>query len=290
MVIGFLSGPELPLKLAIEPHKRLNKFNKDKNTEEKVEVRIGIHSAPILMYKDILGKKSVWGDGIILAKRIMDLGNTGDILLSDKTADDLKHFDQYRKVIDYVGEDKVKHGRPVKIFYAHSEGFGSAKPDLSHKGVQQALQGIISKERRLTNGPVVQIVNFGVEPPSPADADTTRYHPILRNDGNIPMNNVRIYYKVMDRVVGLNDIVRIENEIKKQAILYEGSILPAQSARVDSVELRKMAEETSAIFWLVYDFGDNESTEIVFDVRFKSYKHTRHITYLYSEIARTKKD
>lgn len=286
MVIGFLSGPELPLKLAIELHKRLNKFNKDKNLEEKVEVRIGIHSAPILLYKDILEKKSVWGDGIILAKRIMDLGSAGDILLSDKTADDLKQFDQYRKVIDYVGEDKVKHGRPVKIYYAHGEGFGNAKPDLSHRGVQQAPEETGSKERK-TNGPMVQIVNFGVEPPS-TNAETTRYHPNLRNDDSIPVSNVRIYYKVMDRVVGLNDILKMEDEIKKQVILYEGSVLPAQSARVDSVELRKTAEETSAIFWLVYDFGDNESTEIIFDVRFKNYKHTRHIMYLYSDIARAK--
>jgi hypothetical protein len=44
MAIGFLQGPELPLRLAIELHEKLNKYNKGKIPSETVRVRIGIHS------------------------------------------------------------------------------------------------------------------------------------------------------------------------------------------------------------------------------------------------------
>lgn len=156
------------------------------------------------------------------------------------------------------------------------------------KGID-ARKSVHSEDRKLTDGPLVQIVNFGIEPPASAEENTTRYHPNLRNDGNVPVSNIRIHYKVMDRVVSKNDIIRMEDEIKSQIIIYEGSISPTHSARVDSVELCRTTEEASAIFWLVYDFDDNKSTEIVYDVRFKNFKHTRHITYLHSDIARARK-
>jgi hypothetical protein len=288
MVIGFLKGPELPLELAMELHKRLRKHNATKNADEKIEVRIGIHSSPILMYKDILGKKSVWGDGIVLARRVMDLGNAGDILLSDKAASDLKQFDQYRNSIDYVGEYEIKHGKLIKIYYAHGEDFGGEKPDLNKKGVQQPQEENKIQQRKLTDGPILQIVNFGVEPPSSPQAKITNYHPNLRNDGNVPVSDVRIYYKTMDRVVNLNEIIDMENQIKSQSIVYEGSVLPSQSARVDAVVLPRTDNESSSIFWLEYDFGENGCTEVIFDVRFKDYSRTRTITYLHSDIERAK--
>lgn len=289
MVIGFLKGPELPLELAMELHKRLRKYNSTKNVDEKIQVRIGIHSSPILMYKDILGKKSVWGDGIVLARRVMDLGNAGDILLSDKAASDLKQFDQYRNSIDYVGEYEIKHGKLIKIYYAHGDDFGGEKPDLNKKGVQQPQEENKIQQRKLTDGPILQIVNFGVEPPSSPQAKTTNYHPNLRNDGNVPVSDVRIYYKTMDRVVNLKEIIDMENPIKSQSIVYEGSVLPSQSARVDAVVLPRTDNESSSIFWLEYDFGENGCTEIIFDVRFKDYSRTRTITYLHSDIERAKR-
>src|SRR5438552_2587418 len=39
MAIGFLQGPELPLKLAIEVHEKLAKYNKSKIPSEIVRVR-----------------------------------------------------------------------------------------------------------------------------------------------------------------------------------------------------------------------------------------------------------
>jgi hypothetical protein len=81
MAIGFLQGPELPLNLAIQLHGRLAKYNKSKIPAETVRVRIGLHSGPVFVVKDILNNKNVWGPGIIIARRTMDTGDDGHILL-----------------------------------------------------------------------------------------------------------------------------------------------------------------------------------------------------------------
>ena len=64
MAIGFLQGPELPLRLAIELHTNLVKYNKGRIPAETVRIRIGIHSGPVFLVKDILGNNNVWGPGI----------------------------------------------------------------------------------------------------------------------------------------------------------------------------------------------------------------------------------
>ena len=92
MAIGFLQGPELPLKLAIELHGKLAKYNKSKIPTETVRVRIGLHSGAVFVVKDILNNKNVWGPGIIIARRTMDVGDDGHILLSTRTAEDQEKY------------------------------------------------------------------------------------------------------------------------------------------------------------------------------------------------------
>lgn len=84
MAIGFLQGPELPLNLAIEIHRMLSKHNKAKIPAEIIRVRIGIHSGAAFVVDDVLSNKNIWGPGIILARRIMDIGDDGHILLSSR--------------------------------------------------------------------------------------------------------------------------------------------------------------------------------------------------------------
>src|SRR5437870_7781957 len=67
MAIGFLQGPELPLKLAVELHAKMRAYNRGKLPNEMVQVRIGIHSGPVFIVKDVRGNDNVWGQGIIIA-------------------------------------------------------------------------------------------------------------------------------------------------------------------------------------------------------------------------------
>lgn len=75
MAIGFLLNPELPLKLSIQLHQKLRSYNHSKKSnEDLISVRIGISSGPIFIVSDINGNQNVWGPGIIVARRVMDLG------------------------------------------------------------------------------------------------------------------------------------------------------------------------------------------------------------------------
>ena len=74
MAIGFSDSPEYPLRLSIQIHKILNEYNKTKKRkDDKVLLRIGIDIGPVYIIKDLNEQDNVWGPGIILTRRVMDL-------------------------------------------------------------------------------------------------------------------------------------------------------------------------------------------------------------------------
>ena len=140
MAIGFLQGPELPLKLAIELHGKLSKYNKSKIPAETVRVRIGLHSGPVFVVNDILNNKNVWGPGIVVARRVMDIGDDGHILLSSRTAEDLREIsDQYKQIIKPLYDYTTKHSQKLFLYSAYGKGFGN--PKLPIKGLYQMSSG-----------------------------------------------------------------------------------------------------------------------------------------------------
>src|SRR5574339_212054 len=58
MAIGFFQSPELPLNLAIELHRKVGIYNRAKIPTEALRLRIGIHSGPIFVVKDVLDNKT----------------------------------------------------------------------------------------------------------------------------------------------------------------------------------------------------------------------------------------
>lgn len=126
MAIGFLQGPELPLHLAIELHQRLNSFNRGKLPNETVQIRVGINSGPVFVVKDIRGNANIWGPGIIMARRIMDIGDDGHILLSSRVAEDLRQLsNEYSKIIHALDKTTLKHDVQVMVYSAHGKDFGN---------------------------------------------------------------------------------------------------------------------------------------------------------------------
>ena len=75
MVIGFNDSHEKPLRLAIELHKLLSKYNQSRNEKDKIKIRIGIDTGPVYFIKDLTGKDNFWGPGIIMARRVMDMSS-----------------------------------------------------------------------------------------------------------------------------------------------------------------------------------------------------------------------
>ena len=128
MAIGFLQGAELPLQLAIELHKKLAEYNKARIPSEIIQVRIGLHTGSIFVVNDIQGNKNVWGPGIIMARRVMDFGDAGHILLSPSLAEDLRQLsDQYVQIVKPVREVAIKHGQNILLYSAFGNDFGNQK-------------------------------------------------------------------------------------------------------------------------------------------------------------------
>jgi KaiC/GvpD/RAD55 family RecA-like ATPase/class 3 adenylate cyclase len=127
MAIGFLQNPELPLQLGIQLHSKLSEYNRGRN-EDKIGVRIGLGSGPVFIVNDINNNQNVWGPGIVLARRVMDIGDNGHILLSGDIAEQLISLkDEYRGMIKFVGEYSIKHGQTVRVYSASSLEFGNTE-------------------------------------------------------------------------------------------------------------------------------------------------------------------
>lgn len=189
MAIGFLQGPELPLKLAIELHKKLAEYNKDKIPSETVRIRIGIHGGNTFVVNDILGNKNVWGPGIIIARRIMDLGEDGHILLSPRMAEDLREIsDSYKQIIKPVHDYSIKHGQSLLLYSAYGKGFGNPKPPI--KGSQQKSKMVreIQTRQKTTLYPLIEVHMTLVNPKT----NLVRYKRIyeIKNISEDPIYNV----------------------------------------------------------------------------------------------------
>jgi KaiC/GvpD/RAD55 family RecA-like ATPase len=129
MAIGFLLNPELPFQLSIQLHRKLRTYNRGKSPEEIIGVRIGLSSGPVFVVNDINDRQNVWGPGIILARRVMDIGDNYHILLAERIAEELIALkDEYRTAIKPVVDYQIKHGQTIKLYSAFSKEFGNPKP------------------------------------------------------------------------------------------------------------------------------------------------------------------
>ena len=131
MAIGFFMHPESPLHLAVQLHSKLRTYNRGKknSNEDMLGVRIGISSGPIFIVNDMNGNQNVWGPGIILARRVMDIGDNLHILLSGSMAESLIALkDEYRMMIKPLGKYSIKHGQTIPLYSAFSQEFGNPEP------------------------------------------------------------------------------------------------------------------------------------------------------------------
>jgi KaiC/GvpD/RAD55 family RecA-like ATPase len=127
MAIAFLSNPESPLELSIQLHHKMYAHNEHKYTSDSLGVRIGLGSGPVFTVSDLNNVQNIWGPGIILARRVMDAGDNGHILIAEKLAEELISLkDEYRRVINLISNKyRIKHGQEIKLYSAYSDDFGN---------------------------------------------------------------------------------------------------------------------------------------------------------------------
>jgi KaiC/GvpD/RAD55 family RecA-like ATPase/acyl carrier protein len=131
MAIGFLSNPEIPLELSIQLHQKIHAFNNNqhKHNADSLGVRIGLGSGPVFTVSDLNNVQNIWGPGIVLARRVMDAGDNGHILIAEKLAEELISLkDEYRKAINLISyKYNIKHGQEIKLYSAYSNDFGNSQ-------------------------------------------------------------------------------------------------------------------------------------------------------------------
>jgi hypothetical protein len=134
MAIGFGDSPEKPLLLAIELHKNIQRYNSNKSDKQRLFIRIGLDSGPIYLIKDLNRHENVWGPGIIMARRVMDLARSMNILASARIANDLRTLrPEYKNILHVAGDYLLKHGNKDLIYNVYGDGFGNKKAPIERK-------------------------------------------------------------------------------------------------------------------------------------------------------------
>jgi class 3 adenylate cyclase len=108
MVLVFYTSPEAPVRCAVE----LSRALKD---HPHLRVRMGIHSGPVSGVVDVTARTNLAGAGLNLARRVMDCGDAGHILLSKHVAEDLAEFEEWRPLLHDLGTCKPvvrRRGQP----------------------------------------------------------------------------------------------------------------------------------------------------------------------------------
>ena len=108
MVLVFYTSPEAPVQCAVEISRSLKEH-------PRLQVRMGIHSGPVSGVVDLNERANLAGAGLNMAKRVMDCGDAGHILLSKRVAEDLEQYDKWRPLLHDLGSCEVKHGVRVSV-------------------------------------------------------------------------------------------------------------------------------------------------------------------------------
>jgi hypothetical protein len=114
-----------PINLAIYLHKTIDMYNKDKSSENNIALRIGISSGSHPTFFDMThGKIVPWGYNSILARRIMDLCNPNQILVSKSVRDTLLEKvlpSENIRLYDYIYKKDIfpiKHDKQGELVYS----------------------------------------------------------------------------------------------------------------------------------------------------------------------------
>ncbi|PYJ19101.1 MAG: hypothetical protein DME99_13525, partial [Verrucomicrobia bacterium] len=120
MALVFYTSPEAPAQCAVEISRALKEH-------ARLQVRMGIHSGPVSGVVDVTERANLTGAGINMAKRVMDCGDAGHILLSKHVAEDLEEYEQWRALLHDLGSCEAKHGMRVSVVNLYDDQFGNAK-------------------------------------------------------------------------------------------------------------------------------------------------------------------
>ncbi len=152
MALLFFDSPEAPVQCALEISTALRQ-------QPLMQLRMGVHSGPIKEVPDVNDRSNYAGAGINMAQRVLDCGDAGHILLSERSAEDLRSYQHWFPHLQDLGECEVKHGVRLRLFNLCKDGLGNpALPERvkCQRGLLRRLTawGAASNGRKILLGTV----------------------------------------------------------------------------------------------------------------------------------------
>jgi class 3 adenylate cyclase len=118
MALVIFRDPTVPTLVAVEISKALR-------AQTGFGIRIGLHSGPVRLVRDINQRVNVAGHGVNLAQRVMDLGDAGHILVSNPVAECLQQMGGWSDYLHELGDFELVTGVRLRLFNLWSEAFGN---------------------------------------------------------------------------------------------------------------------------------------------------------------------
>src|SRR5262245_2807449 len=135
MALAFTGSVDGPAECALEVSRALR-------AQPSLPVRMGIHSGPVQYVRDANTRENVSGVGINIARRVMDCGDAGHILVSKRFADDLAQHRRWQPYLHELGDVEVKHGVVVSLVNLYAETIGNPAPPACVTGVRRTAAGV----------------------------------------------------------------------------------------------------------------------------------------------------
>jgi hypothetical protein len=139
MALVFTGSVEGPAECALEVGRALR-------AQPSLPVRMGIHSGPVQHVRDANTRENVSGIGINVARRVMDCGDAGHILVSKRFADDLAQHRRWQPYLHDLGDVEVKHGVVVSLVNLYAETIGNPVPPACVTGVRRTAPGVPARK------------------------------------------------------------------------------------------------------------------------------------------------
>ena len=139
MALAFTGSVEGPAECALEVSQALR-------AQPSLPIRMGIHSGPVQHVKDANARENISGVGINIARRVMDCGDAGHILVSKRFADDLAQHRRWQRYLHELGDVEVKHGVVVSLVNLYAETIGNPAPPACVTGVRRTAPGVTTRK------------------------------------------------------------------------------------------------------------------------------------------------
>jgi hypothetical protein len=123
--------------------------------QEVHKLRVGMHSGPVVVRTDIMGKPNATGAGIDIAARIQSMAEPDALYLSEAASQHLHAFEFWRKQLVDLGQRSVKHEEKLRLFVYHPDGFGELAPKTTVITVEEKDGGPKGEDHRTRSWPLL---------------------------------------------------------------------------------------------------------------------------------------